>query len=224
MTTPAAELPGAAPPAAETPAWKLLAVLGGGGAVAGLVIVTAFQATQPSIRAHRAEVLQAAVAEVLGAPARWETLYVVGGALTASPPQGADPSAFDRCYAGWRDDGTPIGFAIVAAEPGFADDVKLIFGFDAERQVVLGFKVLENKETPGLGDAIEKKPAFAAQFVGKEVPVAGIKKGASRGRPQSEVETLTGATISSATVVRIVNNAAVRWTPLLRAWRGEAGR
>ena len=212
------------PVAPDVPAWKLLAVLGGGGTVAGLILVLASQATQPRIQAHKAEVLKASVAEVLGAPARWETLYLVGDALAAMPPEGMDPSKLERVYAGWREDGARIGFAIVAAEPGFADDVKLIFGFDPEKEVVLGFKVLENKETPGLGDAIEKKRSFGAQFVGKRVPVAGIKKGGSRGRPESEIETITGATVSSATVVRIVNNASARWTPLLRAWREEAAR
>ena len=216
--------PAAAPAAPDVPVWKLLAVLGGGGTFAGGLIVVAFQATQPRIQAHKALVLQRSVTEVLGGPEKFDTLYLVGDALTAKPPEGKDPAKFDRVYLGRRADGSRAGFAIVAAEPGFADDIRLIFGFDPEKGVVLGFKVLESKETPGLGDAIEKKEAYVRQFAGKEAPLVPVKPGASRGDLRHEVETITGATISSACVVRIINHAVDRWAPHLRAFHEEGDR
>jgi electron transport complex protein RnfG len=233
VTTPAAapQDPAAPPPAPpappappDVPAWKLLSVLGGGGAVAGMVIVVAFQATQPRIQAHKAMVLEASVKEVLGGPESFRPLYVVDQALTAALPAGADAAKLDKVYAGRKADGSPAGFAIVAAEPGFADEIKVIFGYDPGAHRILGFKVLENKETPGLGDGIEKKSSYFGQFAGKTAPLVPIKKGQSRGHPASEVETITGATISSGTVVRIINHAVARWEPLLGAWHEEAPR
>lgn len=212
------------PQAPDVPAWKLVATLAGGGAVAGMIIVVCFQATQPRIRAHKAAVLEASVKEVLGGPERFEPLYDVKGALTAKLPDGMDPAKVDRVYAGHRADGSLAGFAIVAAEPGFADDIRLIFGYDAQSKRILGFKVIENKETPGLGDGIEKNEKYVGQFPGKTAPLAPIKKGQSRGRPESEIETITGATISSKTVVQIINHAVERWSPLLGAWREEGAK
>lgn len=212
-----------APAPVEVPVWKLLAVLGGGGAVAGGLIVVAWQTTQPRIRAHKAEVLQRSVREVLGGPETFETLYLVDDRLTAEVPAGRDAAKLERVYVGRRADGSRAGFAIVAAEPGFADDIRLIVGFDAEKGVVLGFKVLESKETPGLGDGIEKNEAYVRQFPGKKLPLVAVKRGASRGQPEHEVETITGATISSACVVRIITRGVERWTPRVRAWsEGDA--
>jgi electron transport complex protein RnfG len=34
----------------------------------------------------------------------------------------------------------------------------LLFGYDPEQQKIVGFYVLESKETPGIGDKIEKDP------------------------------------------------------------------
>ena len=214
----AARAPEVPAPAPDVPVWKLLTVLGGGGALAGLIIVFAYEASQPRIRAHKAAVLEASVKEVLGGPASFDPLYVVDGRLTTKLPAGADPAKLDKVYAGRSADGKPAGFAIVAAEPGFADDIRLIFGYDAATHRILGFKVLENKETPGLGDGIEKNAKYTSQFPTKTAPLVPIKKGQSRGNPASEVETITGATISSSTVVRIINHAVERWDPLLGAW------
>jgi electron transport complex protein RnfG len=81
--------------------------------------------------------------------------------------------------------------------------------------------VLDEKETPGLGDKIERDTAFGRQFTGRVVPLQGVK--GRPGKPPSEVQTITGATISSRAVIRIINNAVARWRPLLDAWdRGGA--
>lgn len=214
----------AEPVAADVPAWKLLAILGGGGAVAGMIIVAAYQWSKPTIDENKRRRLDAAVREVLKGPERCDSLWLVGGELTTTLPAGADEAATDRVFVGVRKDGSRAGFAIVAADFGFADEVKVIFGFDADAGKVLGFKVLGSKETPGLGDGIEKNEAFVKEFEGVATPITGVKKGSSRGAPDHEVDTITGATISSKTVIRIINTAAEKWQPKLRAYRGEGAR
>ena len=206
------------------PAWKLLAILGGGGAFAGALIVTAYQWSQPTIIENKRVRLEAAVLEVLKSPDRCESLWFVDGALTPTLPPGADANRTDRVFVGWHKDGTKAGYAIVADDIGFADTVRLIFGVDPEARAVLAFKVLESKETPGLGDGIEKNESFIGGFTGKEAPLVGVKKGASRGNPSHEVDTITGATISSKTVIRIINGAVERWAPRIRAQREEVPR
>ena len=194
---------------------RLVATLGGAGALAGALIVIAFFLTQPAIEAHRARRLNAAITEVLRGPARYDTLYVVGGALRRDPPPGKNPKTLEKVYLGHAADGSPVGYAVVAQEPGFADVVRVIFGYDPATKKLLGMKVIESKETPGLGDLIEKKKEFVSQFTGRTAPLKGVKAGAGKGDP-SEVDLITGATISSRTVVRIINNALARLGPALK--------
>ncbi len=79
--------------------------------------------------------------------------------------------------------------------------------------------MLDQKETPGLGDKIERDSSFRIQFAGKLPPLAGVK-GHPGGTP-SEVQTITGATISSRAVIRIINDAVARWRPLVQAYRAR---
>jgi electron transport complex protein RnfG len=222
MTEVAGAPPTPQPPAPIEPeerSSKLLLTLGAGGALAGLLIVIAYQATQPTIQAYKAMKLREAVSEVLGSPDHWDTLYVVDGTLVEEPPAGADEGTLDTIFLGYRQDGSPIGYAIAGAEPGFQDVVELIFGYDPRTKTVLGMKVLTSKETPGLGDRIEKDPSFAAGFVGAVAPLVGVKAGRATGA-DDEVDMITGATISSRTVIGIINHRLEQLGPILEAYQG----
>jgi len=197
-----------APPAVSSR--RLVLTLAGSGALAGFLLVFAYQASQPTIREHKEAALRRAVLEVLKEPARFETLYVHDGALVKEAPPGAE-----RVYAGYDREGRCVGFAIAAAEPGFADTVKVIFGYDPATRTLIGMKVLESKETPGLGDKIEKGP-FVSQFAGAKTPLVGVKGGGAG----EGIDMITGATISSRTVIGIINRALERLGPALE--RGEA--
>ena len=80
----------------------------------------------------------------------------------------------------------------------------------------------EEKETPGLGDKIERDTSFSSQFTGSVPPLKGVK--ARSGSNLSEVQTITGATISSRAVIRILNHAVEKWQPLLAAYRSEGAK
>lgn len=207
--------PPAAPDApAAVPSWKLLATLGFAGCLAGGLIVVSYQATLPKIEAHRGAMVASAVSEVLKAPARWDTLYLVGGALTKAAPTGTDSKKIERLFLGFDESGALLGAAVTAGEPAFADVISVIFGIDPTTGTLLGMKVLGHKETPGLGDKIEQ-PKFLEEFAGAQTPLKGVK---AKGTDPSEVQTITGATISSRAVIRIINNATARWQPLLQAY------
>jgi electron transport complex protein RnfG len=210
--------PGAPAPKMTTPQ-RLIVTLGGFGAVAGLLIVVAFAATQPRIRANKAAELAAAVDEVLSEPQRYDTLYIDGDSLSPVLPAGKKPEDAEAVYYGYRD-GRPIGFAVTADGPGFQDRIRLIFGFDPPTSRMLGMKVLESKETPGLGDKIVKDTAFINQFSRVEGPVQGVKKGQEKGKP-NEVDMITGATISSRALIRAINTTLERVGPLLAAYSKE---
>ena len=215
--------PPPAPP--ETPAWRLVTTLGVTGTLSGLLLVFVFQATAPAIAAYKAKMLRLAVHEVLAGPERYDTLYLVDGKLTQDLADGANEKDFKRVFLGYGADGQPVGFAIEADAPGFQDTVKLIFGYDAKKKRILGMKVLESKETPGLGDKIEKDRAFIDQFEGAEPPLVGRKPGSGSREDKSGVDTITGATISSRVVIKIINGALKDLGPAVEAYAaGEANR
>jgi Na+-translocating ferredoxin:NAD+ oxidoreductase subunit G len=196
------------------PAWRLVLTLGVAGAMAGALIVSVHQWTQPRILAHQARAVAAAIDEVLQAPARVETLFLWQGALTATPPAGADTVKLDRIWAGYDESGARVGYAIIGAEAGFQDVIRLMFGYDPAAQRVLGMRILESKETPGLGDKIFKDETFVSAFRTAQLPMIPTKPGSGTGDPR-EVDTITGATISARTVINIINNRVAAVNPLL---------
>lgn len=196
---------------------KLVGTLAFFGAIAGLLIVVAFQWAQPRILADKAAVLQAAVGEVLGAPDRIQSLFLIDGALTETPPAGVDTTKVERVFAGYDAQGKRVGYAIIGEQPGFSDVISLIFGYDPGTKQLLGMKVLDNKETPGLGDKIVKDTAFVGEFVGAATPLRGVKHGAGKGGKE-EIDMITGVTISSRTVIGIINNKLQTMEPLLQQY------
>lgn len=190
---------------AEVSSARLMATLAVAGALAGLLIVSVYGWARPRIEEHRARVLAEAIHEVLDGPAGTATAFLVDGRFTTAPPPGADTTALERVYVGYDEAGRPTGIAVPGAEPGFQDEIRLLFGYDPDRDEVLGMTVLEMKETPGLGDKIEKDSAFVAEFQGVAAPLTGVKPGRASGAP-GEVDIITGATISSQTVIDIINH------------------
>lgn len=200
------------------PAARLMGTLTVAGALAGLLLVVVNSWAEPRIMAHRAEVLREAIHEVLGSPDSYETLFLVDGMLMADLPAAVDSMGLDRIYVGYDASGRSLGFAIAGGEPGFQDVIRLLFAFDPVTNQIRGMKVLESKETPGLGDKIEKDSAFVAEFSDPEPPLVGVKAGRATG-DDHEVDMITGATISSRTVIKIINNRLEELEPYLRAYK-----
>jgi electron transport complex protein RnfG len=199
-----------------------VATLAVAGALAGLLIVLVHQWSQPRIDAHRARVLAEAVGQVLAGPATTAQLYLVDGSFVSEPPPAADTAALDRVWIGMDETGTPVGIAAVASAAGFQDVIRLIFGYDPGSGAVLGMTVLESRETPGLGDKIEKDSAFVTQFRGVSAPLVGVKAGKAMGAA-GEIDMITGATISSQAIVDIINARLDEvGGPLARYWAGRA--
>ena len=225
MTEPQAPSHGGPPTAATGPqvaASSLLRTLAVSGAIAGFLIVVVYGWASPIIAHNKALALQAAIRQVLKSPARCDTLYLAGGRLQAEPPTNVDPKRWERVYLGYDEEGRPVGFAIAAGEPGFSDIVRVIFGYDPATKQLLGMKVLESKETPGLGDKIEKDSSFVRQFRTALAPLVGVKPERRNPEDRHQVDMITGATISSRAVIRTINNALARLTPALEAYSAEA--
>ncbi len=211
---PAPEEGGAGQPPVEITASsaRLVSTLTVAGAAAGLLIVLVFQWANPRIEAYRALVLAEAVGEVLGAPDRYETVFLDGDRFTTTPE--SDTVNLERIYVGYDEVDRPVGVAVVGGEPGFQDIIDLIFGYDPSTGQVLGMKVLESKETPGLGDKILKDSTFIREFLGVATPLLAVRRGREANLAE-EVVLITGATISSQTVIDIINHRVEELGPAI---------
>lgn len=97
------------------------------------------------------------------------------------------------------------GWVIKASGQGYADKIDLLIGVDPEVKTLTGLFILDQKETPGLGNKITF-PIWRRQFVGKSTdrPLVVTKGTPGDG---ATIDAITGATISSRSVTRIINQA-----------------
>jgi electron transport complex protein RnfG len=98
-----------------------------------------------------------------------------------------------------------IGWVVKAKGQGYADRIELLFGLDPDIKKITGIFVLDQKETPGLGNKIVTEE-WRGQFIGKSTakPVGVVKGG---GAGPDDINSITGATISSKAVSSIINTA-----------------
>lgn len=110
-------------------------------------------------------------------------------------------SVFEAADAGK----SPLGWVVKAGGQGYADKIELLLGLDPSGENISGIFVLEQKETPGLGNKIITEE-WRSQFIGKNTtrPLMVVKDKAD---DADEISAITGATISSRSVATIVNTA-----------------
>ncbi len=111
---------------------------------------------------------------------------------------------------------TTIGWVLPASGQGFADQIDLLVGLDGTAEKLTGLFVLNQKETPGLGNFI-KEEYFCKQFKGTAVdkPLT-VVKGQNGSTADNTIKALTGATISSRSVCDIVNTSLDLWKSELK--------
>jgi len=196
------------PPVREPGSARLITTLGLAGLLSGLIIVFVFEATLPAITAYQAKVLRAAVFKVLPGTARMQRLVFRDGQLLVKEEEEPDEEAL---FGSYDAQGRLLGYAIPGTGPGFQDTIRLLYGYQPAERKVVGMEILESRETPGLGDKIYKDAAFVAEFraLAVEPRILAVKPGTKTA--VNQVNAITGATISSKAVVRIINQGNARW-------------
>lgn len=200
------------PDASRTSSFRLVLTLAVAGLISGVAIIGIYEATLPTITINKARELREAVFKVVPGATLMQKLVYKNGELIATTETEKDEQAV---YGAYDDEGIFAGYAIPGAGPGFQDTIGLLYGYTPERQLVTGMEVLESRETPGLGDKIYKDAVFVANFTELlvEPEIVVVKKG-QRSAP-NEVDAITGATISSKAVVRIINETHAVWSERL---------
>ncbi len=225
--------PAAAP--APVSVWRMYRAMVGIGVLCGLTIVTVFELTRPVIARNRAEALERAIFQVLpAAHTRTSYLYVPAGGSRGGDAvgdgrfealEGEREAGGELAHAGYDAGGRLIGLALEARGMGYQDTIRVLYGYSFEHQAVVGMRVLESKETPGLGDKIETDETFQRNFERLDValspdqsavahPIEVVKPGQKTKAWQ--IDGITGATISSVAIGNILRRSTASWMPLVR--------
>ena len=109
-------------------------------------------------------------------------------------------------YEGIGEGNKTVGYAVVGEGNGFQGKIKLIVGMDKDLKTFLGMEVLESSETPGLGTKVAEEP-FKEQVKNlklKQDVLIGIVKD-EKNKKETDIQAVTGATISSTAVISILN-------------------
>jgi len=204
----------------QTSAWAMYRAIVGIGAMCALVIVIVFQGTAARIADNQARFLASAIAEVLPAASSTSSVDFDDAerlVLTDTPPG-------LPVYIGFDDGGEMLGAAILASGMGYQDTIRILYSYSFEERAIVGMKVLETKETPGLGDKVETEPHFVANFEALDVSLDGsgdtlrnaivtVKQG-EKTEPW-QIDGITGATITSEAIGNMLNESAATWIPRL---------
>jgi electron transport complex protein RnfG len=201
---------------------KMLRAMVGIGVLCALFIVLTYEGTLPIIEKNRAEALEKAIFKVLPGIAKTEAYQLNQNGTFV--PFDEQVSSDLVVYSGFDEANKLVGIAIEASGQGYADIIRILYGYDPEQQQIIGFYVLESKETPGLGDKIEKDPKFLANFEALDVAltadfstlknaVVPVKSGEKQ--EAWEVDGITGATISSRAIGNIIGASTARWLPII---------
>ena len=204
----------------KTSSSKMLFAMVGIGLACALFIVLTYEGTKEIIAINRAEALEKAIFKVLPGTSKTMTYeYGDNGSFSLLEETDTENSLI---YAGYTEQNELTGIAIEARGQGYADIIGILYGYDPEKEQIIGFHVLESKETPGLGDKIEKDDKFLQNFIALDAsllkgkiknPIITVKHGSKIN--DWEVDGITGATISSRAIGEILSASTANWMPII---------
>jgi electron transport complex protein RnfG len=184
---------------------RMIIVLTAVGLLSGSFLATVGMLTKEQIALNIQQEIEEAIVHVIPGTVSSEKLYVEKG-LTI--------------YGGKDEDGTLIGFGILASGVGFQDKIDLMLGTNTSLTRIKKLKIIEQKETPGLGAKIEDDDAFLIFWENKDCSESLTLRKPAAKTPEElapmEINTITGATISSESVLKIVNRSLERVRQLIK--------
>jgi electron transport complex protein RnfG len=158
------------------------------GIVSALILTFVYEWTTPYIQANQAETQRLAISEVLP------------GAEEVEEVEKNGPIFFE----GFDADGNRIGVAYQNSGGGYNGMIDVMVGVNLDNQEIYKFSVLNHEETPGLGARITEAE-FKSNFENKVFGEYNVIK--TPPSKETEVQAIAGATISSVSVTRIIEEA-----------------
>jgi electron transport complex protein RnfG len=206
-----------------TSATTMIRALGLIATICGVIIVGVYEGTLDAVSANKKIALERQVFKVL--PQAKSVVEYVASAGGIKPSDGADaPAGSVKFYAAYGTDGQLAGIAAEASSAGYADQVRILYGYDPAKQAIIGIGVVSMRETPGIGDKILTDTNFLRNFEALDVSLssdlkalANAVKTVKHGSKQQpwQIDAISGATVTSKAVGRGINESAQNLLPKL---------
>lgn len=176
--------------------------------VAGLLLGVVYDVTKEPIAQQKEKAKQAACAEVFAEAKAFETITQMDGSAVSDTIDGVDIDEVMRAVDG---DGNTAGYVITVTDhEGYGGDIQFSMGVALDG-TLNGISILSISETAGLG--MKAGDVLVPQFADKRVKsFTYTKSGASN---DSEIDAISGATITTNAVVNGVNAGLVFFEKLL---------
>ncbi len=191
---------------ADRPIWKGGVTLAIIAAICTSLVALTWQLTAERIETNKKEWLERSLQPALAG--LFFDSPVTKSMLTIPPPHdlpGSGTAIIYRVYAG---EAPVAALFVVSARDGYAGPISLLIGvaFDG---TVTGVRVLEHRETPGLGDRIETaKSDWVLQFDGRSLENPELGKWAIRG-DSGEFDQLTGASVTPRAIIKAIKKTLI---------------
>ncbi len=118
---------------------------------------------------------------------------------------GPDDVIIYRVYA---DEHPVAALFAVTARDGYAGAIRVLIGIEHDGTIT-GIRILEHRETPGLGDKIvSSRSDWVFQFDGRSLGDPGLEEWAIK-RDGGEFDQLTGASVTPRAVIRVTKETLI---------------
>lgn len=225
------KLPASPPPADITSGTRLVATLGLVTTLCGALIVAVWQITLPAIAANKKIVLERAVRALV--PDAATIIDFDATPLGVRRASGVATPGTVRFHAAYDARGELQAIAAEGGARGYADTVRVLYGYRPACECIFGMKVIQMKETPGIGDNVATDTDFLANFDSLDLALAVDLKGLAHAvravkhgtkRFAWEIDAISGATITSKAIGRGINDSAQKLLPRLLPQLAEVKR
>jgi len=118
---------------------------------------------------------------------------------------GPDDVIIYRVYA---DEHPVAALFAVTARDGYAGAIRVLIGIEYDGTIT-GIRILEHRETPGLGDKIvSSRSDWVYQFDGRSLADPGLEEWAIK-RDGGEFDQLTGASVTPRAVIKVTKDTLI---------------
>ena len=168
--------------------------------IAGLMLGFVYELTKEPIRLQKEKAVQEACQVVFEEASQFEVMEM-------EPSQGMstqlaeDGVKIGTIFNALNETGFSLGYVVqTTSSQGYAGNITLYIGVTSEG-TLNGISILEISETPGLGMKAEE--ILAPQFINKQVSSFTYTKNGSKSN--SEIDAISGATITTSAITNAVN-------------------
>ncbi|KOR32919.1 FMN-binding protein [Achromatium sp. WMS3] len=209
------------PSTSVTPTIAMLRTLGSVATISGLLVVLTYKLTLPFIEHNQRQATEQAIAQIFPQVAKKLDFIVTSDGLQR-PRKGLTG---ETIYAIYDKDEVLQGVALPGAGQGYAGLIQILYAYQPSCHCIIGVKVLKMAETPGIGDRVTTDPKFQENFTdlsaklniqadGLEHPITAVKNGTKT--KSWQIDSISGATISSRGLANGINVSAQRLVPLVQ--------